>query len=273
MAGKKKVVLVVVAHADDLEFLAGGTVALFVQKGYDVYELIVTDNSKGSYVLDADELVKVSEEEAKRAGEILGLKEVRFLRYVDGTLADVRLDELREKFMRTIRELKVDVLMTWDPFAPYESHPDHRQVAMASLEAADFADIPLYYPEHFEDGLEPRYVGEKYFFAKSPVDVNKVVDISSTIDLKIEALLAHDCQMKLTVDGLKREAEAAGLKLGLVDEIDRGNYQNVIEMAIRAFCAEVGQKTGVDYAEQFRYTQFGMLARFAEDELDAISDF
>ena len=273
MADKKKVVLVIVAHADDLEFLAGGTVALFVQNGYDVYELIVTDNSKGSYVLDAETLVGVSEGEAKRAGEILGLREVRFLHYVDGTLADVRLDELREKFMRTIRELKVDVLMTWDPFAPYESHPDHRQVAMAALEAADFADIPLYYPEHFEDGLEPQYVCEKYFFAKSPVDVNKVVDISRTIDVKIEALLAHDCQMKLTVDGLKREAEAAGLKLDFVDEIDKGNYQNVIEMGMRAFCADVGRKIGVDYAEQFRYTRFGMLENFARSELDAISDF
>ena len=76
--GRKKTVLVVVAHADDMEFLAAGAVARLInEKGYDVYEYILTDNSKGSYRLSAKELIEVSAREAVEAGGVLGLKEVR----------------------------------------------------------------------------------------------------------------------------------------------------------------------------------------------------
>lgn len=65
---RKKTVLVVVAHADDMEFKAAGTVARFVEEfGYDVYEYILTDNSKGSYRLSPQELVNISAKEAARA--------------------------------------------------------------------------------------------------------------------------------------------------------------------------------------------------------------
>ena len=69
---KKKTVLVIVAHADDMEFMAAGTVARFVfEKGYDVYEYILTDNSKGSYRLPPHELVETSAREAREAGRVL----------------------------------------------------------------------------------------------------------------------------------------------------------------------------------------------------------
>ncbi|MCX5757067.1 MAG: hypothetical protein NTU83_00870 [Candidatus Hydrogenedentes bacterium] len=67
---RKKTVLVVVAHADDMEFLAGGTVARFVfEKGYDVFEYILTDNSKGSYRLLPEVLIEISAREAVAASK------------------------------------------------------------------------------------------------------------------------------------------------------------------------------------------------------------
>ena len=84
---RKKTVLVVVAHADDLEFMAGGTIARFVrEKGYDVYEYILTDNSVGSFRLSKEELIRVSAEEAIEAGRVLVLKEVRLGGYGDAFL-------------------------------------------------------------------------------------------------------------------------------------------------------------------------------------------
>ena len=95
---RKKTVLVVVAHADDLEFMAGGTVARFVkEKGYDVYEYILTDNSKGSYSLSAGELRERSVREAEEAGRVLGLKEVRQEGYPDGLLNEEHPNVLRAK--------------------------------------------------------------------------------------------------------------------------------------------------------------------------------
>ena len=270
---RAKIVLCVVAHADDLEFMAAGTVIRFVEKGYTIYEVIATDNSKGSYELSAEELVSVSEQEAKKAAEVMGLDDVIFLRYRDGELSDVPLNELREKLMRIIRRVQPNVLMTWDPFAPYETHQDHRTVAMAATEAADFASLPLYHPEHVEQGLEPCYVGERYYFAKHPVDVNMIVDLSGQIDKKIDALCQHECQMKLTLDGVKAEMEAAGISIPSVSSLARDEYRALIEAGIRARCAEIGKKLGVEYAEEFRYEGFDMLQLFAAEEVKRIADF
>jgi len=268
-----KTVLCAVAHADDLEFMAAGTVLRFIEKGYKVYEVIATDNGKGSYELTAEELVRVSEEEAKLAAEVLGLDDVFFLRYTDGELSDVPLNELREKFMRIIRQVQADVLMTWDPFAPYETHQDHRMVGMAATEAADFASLPLYHPEHMQQRLEPYYVGERYYFAKHPVNANKVVDISRQIDRKISALCKHECQMKLTLDAIKVEMQASGIDVPAISSMKSDEYHVLIDTAIRKVCSEVGEKIGVEYAEEFRYEGFGMLARFAADDVRRIADF
>lgn len=256
---RKKTVLVVVAHADDMEFLAGGTVARFVdEKGYDVYEYILTDNSKGSYRLSAEELVAESAKEAVVAGEVLGLKEVRLEKYVDAFLNETPHNTLREMIMAMIREVKADVVLSWDPFAPCEDHPDHRAVAMATYEAASFAGNPMFHPEHAHP---PHTCTEAYWIAKQPMNADKFVDITNTIEKKIEALLKHDTQMALTVDAMVAEAKAIGVDVPGMEGLDKDGYQPIIAQAIRDYCAEVGQKVGVQYAEQFRYERFGMLDR------------
>jgi len=256
---KKKTVLVVVAHADDMEFMAAGTIARFVDElGYGVYEYILTDNSKGSYRLTSDELARVSAEEARAAGAILGLKEVRFEGYVDGNLGDAPVNELRGKVMSMIREVKADIVMSWDPFAPYEEHPDHRQTAMATLEAAHFSGNPLFYPEHSH---APYQTAEMYWFAKAPMNAALFVDISETIEKKIRALLAHECQMELTVDALAREAETLGIDMPMLNNPDKEARNQLIEMGIRNYFSAPGETAGVAYAEQFRYERVGMLEK------------
>jgi LmbE family N-acetylglucosaminyl deacetylase len=240
-----------------MEFMAAGTVARFVdEKGYDVYEHILTDNSKGSYRLSSQELIDVSAREAVEAGRVVGLKDVRFEGYPDGELNEVHPNVLRGKVMAMIREVKADIVMSWDPFAPYEDHPDHRMTAMAALEAAAFASNPLFYPEH---AYPPYMPTEAYWFAKSPLNAETFVDIASTIDKKIEALLKHDCQMVLTVDALVREAEALGVDVPALKELGPGGHGPIIDMGIRHYCAATGAKAGMQYAEQFRYQKLGSL--------------
>lgn len=256
---RKKTVLAVVAHADDLEFYAGGTVARFVrEKGYDVYELILTDNSKGSHRLSREELIEASAREAVEAGRVLGLKEVRLAGYADGELDGVDRAELRGRVMETIREVRADIVMGWDPFAPYEDHHDHRTAGMATLEAASFSGMPLFYPEH---QFEPFCVTEAYWFAKHPWNAETFVDISSTIDAKIEALLKHECQMELTIDIAKCEAKAIGADLPMLQSLDRSGYGSVIDLAIRSVHAAVGAIAGMEFAEQLRYEKLGLLDR------------
>ena len=152
-------VLLFTAHAADAEFFAGGTIARFVAGGRDVYEVITTNNERGSFELDRETLIADSrDKEARAAARVLGKKEIFFLEYPDGFLTDYPFNEIREKFMRFIRRLKPQTVMTFDPWAPFEPHQDHRVVGMAAMEAASFAQMPLFYPEHKEDGLEPHLV-------------------------------------------------------------------------------------------------------------------
>mgnify|MGYP006302919811 CR=1 FL=1 len=254
---RKKTVLVVVAHADDMEFMAAGTVARFTQeKGYDVYEYILTDNSKGSYRLSEQELIEVSAREAVEAGEVLGLKEVRLEGYRDSRLDEEPQEVLRDKIMGMMREVEADIVMSWDPFAPGEDHPDHRVVAMATLESAAFCGNPMFFPEHEHP---PHVVTEAYWFAKEPRNAGMFVDIGSTIDKKIEALLKHRCQMELTIDALCAEAQALGAGLLALEEAREKDFNPFIEMAIRDYCAARGEPKGMGCAEQFRYQKLGML--------------
>jgi LmbE family N-acetylglucosaminyl deacetylase len=127
---------------------------------------------------------------------------------------------------------------------------------MAALEAAAFASNPLFYPEHAH---APHMVTEAYWFAKVPHNAEMFVDISSVIEKKVAALLAHDCQMVLTVDALSKEAEALGVDLPMLRGGDSGMHRQIIETGIRDHCAKVGWGAGMAFAEQFRHETLGML--------------
>ncbi len=260
-----KSVLVIVAHADDMEFMAGGAIARMADMGYTIRQVIATNNERGS--LDpgwsAEFTAEARREEARRGARVLGVDpDIEFLGYEDGRLSETPLNELREKCMRAIRRHQPDVLFTWDPFANYENHQDHRAVAWAAMEAASFSHFPLYHPEHRDDGLAPHYVGEHYYFAKVPQDADKVVDISDHIERKIDALCEHVSQMMLSVSSLQADLDGAGAKVPGLEELDPRNYRPLIDRQIRAWAAATGRKINVAYAEEFRRYRFGGIERW-----------
>lgn len=261
-----KKVLVIVAHADDMEFMAAGTIAKMVALGYEVREVIATNNERGTLLREWDErfTADTRREEARRGARVLGVNDdVEFMGYEDGRLSETPLNELRERCMRLIRTHRPDILFTWDPWAPYEEHQDHRSIGLAATEAASFSHFPLYHPDHHRHGLEPHLVGERYFFAKSPRDVNKAVDISDYIEKKIDALCEHVCQMEMTIMDLQAQLAASGLDLPQLRDADPKDYRPIIERQIRAWAGSVGKRHGMEYAEEFRRTRFGGIERAA----------
>ncbi len=260
-----KKVLVIVAHADDMEFMAGGTIAKMAGLGYQIREVIATNNERGTLDPDWDArfTAETRREEARRGAAVLGAHpDVEFLGYEDGRLSETPLNELRERCMRAIRTHRPDVLFTWDAFAPYEEHGDHRSIGLAATEAASFSHFPLYHPEHADEGLQPHYVGERYFFAKSPRDVNKTVDISGQIERKVDALCEHVCQMEMTVMEAKAAVAASGVEVPVVRDADPGDYRPLIEAQIKAWAASVGTRAGFTYGEEFRRQRFGGVERW-----------
>jgi LmbE family N-acetylglucosaminyl deacetylase len=270
-----KRVLVLVAHADDMEFMAGGTIAKMTALGYDVREVIATNNERGTLDpgWDARFTAETRREEARRGATVLGVNsDVEFLGYEDGRLSETPLNEIRERCIRAVRTHRPDILFTWDPWAPYEEHGDHRSIGLAAAEAVSFAHFPLYHPEHSEEGLAPHYTGERYFFAKSPRDANKTVDISDFIDRKVDALCEHVCQMEMTVADLQLALAASGLEIPFLGEADAKDFRPVIEAQIKAWAGAVGKRAGFAYGEEFRRVRFGGVERWARDGVTLADD-
>jgi LmbE family N-acetylglucosaminyl deacetylase len=216
-------VMAIFAHPDDAEFLCSGTIARYVASGYRAQYVLATSGDKGSddYSATSTELAALREAEQLAAAHVLGVEDVRFLRHLDGEV-EVSLPFRRELAL-VIRQHRPDVILTFDPWQRYQIHPDHRAVGQTTLDAVAAARDHLYYPEQLGDEVREHRVHNMYCFATDYP--NHYVDITSTIDLKIEALLCHSSQIRSE---------------GLAERI-------------RARARQAGQELGVEYAEAFHY--------------------
>ena len=192
-----KVILGVAAHCDDLDFGCSGTMAKFIKKGAKAYYLILTDGSKGhdDHTIPNKTLTETRRVEQTNAGKILGLEEVIFLDFVDGELMNT--PEVRKEIVKVIRKIKPDIVFTNDPTFVYSStsinHPDHRAAGQATLDAVfPYSRNSRTWPELIEEGLHMHKVSEVFLNNRENADF--FVDISETIEQKLEALACHKSQ-------------------------------------------------------------------------------
>ena len=192
---------VVFAHPDDAEFLCGGTIATWADAGTTIEYVCATDGSAGWNGPDRtrSEIAAVREQELAEAAAVLSVGSVRFLGFIDGSL-EPTLD-LRRAVTREVRRFKPDVIVTTDPSKlwsgrSYVNHPDHRAIGEAVL-AVVACDAPTrpQFPELLEEGFAPWKV-PALWLATGDHDGDVVVDISDTIDRKIESLRVHASQME-----------------------------------------------------------------------------
>ncbi len=198
-AGSPLRVLVVLPHPDDPEYFCGGAVARWTSEGVDVQYCLLTRGDKGSDDPDTDPaaLAKTREDEQRRAAAVLGVREVFFLSYQDGTL-EANLD-LRRDIVRVIRRVKPDRVVTSAPDSlteGYLNHSDHRVCGQATLDALyPAAGSGMYFPELLRnEGLAPHKVPEVY--VALPADSNLTIDVTGLLDKKIAALLEHRSQIR-----------------------------------------------------------------------------
>jgi len=251
-----KKVLVFAPHPDDAEFFAGGTIAKMVADGARVIIVIASNGNKGSFEYDADTLAAIRQEEARRAAAVLGAEPPIFLGYPDLELSLLPPGLLREQFVRLIRQHKPDVVIAEDPLYIADVHPDHRAVAIAASDAVNFSHLPLFHPEHMDEGLEPHFVVEKYFYTPDPTWANKIVDISDTMEKKIAAMVEHKSQVRFLVEEVVWQARMAGIDLKAILGPMLEDPAAVIAWVLRSEAARIGQKAGFAYGEAFRYARF-----------------
>lgn len=192
-------VLAVTAHPDDIEFGCAGTIAKWVDDGATATFVIVTDGSTGTVDTDmmGDRLADVRREETVLAAKILGVTDVVFLGYRDGYVEQTL--ELRRDIAREFRKARPHRMIVMDPDTIpggwFVNHPDHRAVGHASLDVTLTAGTtPGHFPELLEEGHQP-WRGLKEIYVSGPAGGEHAVDITTTVDRKIEALKAHASQV------------------------------------------------------------------------------
>jgi LmbE family N-acetylglucosaminyl deacetylase len=190
-------ILVITAHPDDVDFGAAGSVASWTSAGIDVSYCVVTDGDAGGFdhSITRAEMAELRRKEQRAAAKIVGVDSVTFLGYPDGRL-EATLD-LRRDISRVIRSVRPDRVLSQSPDRNwtriYASHPDHLAAGAAAV-AAVYPDArnPYAFPELVEEGYEPHSVPELWLMAHPESDT--YVDITDTIDKKLDALRAHESQ-------------------------------------------------------------------------------
>ncbi len=193
--------MVIVAHPDDIEFSCAGTVARWVKEGCEVVYVLCTSGDVGISEpgMTRARAAEIREAEQLAAAEVVGVKEVVFLREPDGMLENTIA--LRKRLVREIRRFKPEVVICGDPTivwagSEYINHPDHRAAAGATIDAVfPAAGQPNLFEELAEEGLTAHKVRKVYVQAWED-KADMYVNISETIDLKIEALKKHTSQMR-----------------------------------------------------------------------------
>src|SRR5687768_12966320 len=165
-----KTILTVLAHPDDESFGLGGTLALYAQKGYAIYLVCATRGEVGTvdeeHLNGFKDIAELRTAELNRAAKILGLKEVFLLDYRDSGMPGTEenkhpdaqinhsVEEVAAKVVKYIRQLKPDVVITFDPIGGYK-HPDHIHIHQATVLAFEKADDEAFHPEAGEP-FKPR---------------------------------------------------------------------------------------------------------------------
>ena len=172
---KKVNILAIGAHPDDIEFGCGGALIKYTQKGHRLFLLVMTGGGLGGST-------SVRTQEQKASGKILGTEKIYWGGYDDTHLV-VDID-LIDKIETVIAEVKPDFIFC---NFPDDTHQDHRHLAQAIMSATRYIRNVLFFEGPTTQNFNPQVF----------------VDISDTLDRKIEALKAHHSQvMKTNIEDL-----------------------------------------------------------------------
>ena len=221
--------MVIAAHPDDADFGPAATAARWIDAGSEGWLVCCTSGDQGGEDPEADPLAlsALREAEQRDAAAIVGYAGVSYLHQPDGALANDL--PLRELLVREIRTFQPEAVFATDPDTLFYkdggiNHTDHRAAGMAAVDAVyPAARNPMAFPHLARAGLAAHKVRRLYLFWSERSDT--WVDVSATLERKIDALRAHHSQIH-DPDGLGKR--------------------------IREWAAEEGAAIGVTAAEALR---------------------
>lgn len=225
-------VLVVIAHPDDAEFWAGGTIAQWSAAGVEVTYCVLTSGEGGGFdpLIPRSEMPRIRRAEQREAANVLGVRHVEFLDLYEGSLIQ-HTREVHLSLVRIIRQVRPERVVTWSPewnWGRFRScHPDHLATGAATLRAIyPDAGNRFALPSLLEDeGLQPWTVREVWLINSPAREINRYVDITDEFDTKVAAVRKHASQVGNREDlaaelrqRIASNAAAAGLPQGRLVE-------------------------------------------------------
>jgi LmbE family N-acetylglucosaminyl deacetylase len=182
-------IIIIGAHPDDPD-KAGGTAYKWAQMGYDVLMVSLTNGDAGHQTIKAKELAKIRREEARKAGEAIGVRYITMDNH-DGQLMPTY--ENRLQVIKLIREQKADIVIF--P-RPYDYHPDHRYTGVLVLDAAYMVTVPTILPKVPYLQKNPLFLYQSDGFVHpEPFKADVCVDIDDVIEKKMDMYHQHKSQM------------------------------------------------------------------------------
>jgi LmbE family N-acetylglucosaminyl deacetylase len=186
---KKLRIVIFGAHPDDPD-KAGGTACKWAQLGYDVLMVSVTNGDAGHQTIKAKELAKLRREEARKAGEVIGVRYITLDNH-DGQLMPTY--ENRLQIIKIIREQQADIVIC--P-RPYDYHPDHRYTGVLVLDAAYMVTVPTILPKVPIVEKNPLFLFlSDGFIHPEPFKADVCIDIDDVIEKKMDMYHQHKTQM------------------------------------------------------------------------------
>jgi LmbE family N-acetylglucosaminyl deacetylase len=230
--------LAIGAHPDDVEYGCGGTLAKWAADGCEIFHLICTDGSKGTWdaTVDTDWLIATRQQEQRKAAAFLGgtsAEHVAFLGHADGELESSLAERAQVAYW--IRKFQPEVVLGHDPWRPYRIHPDHRNAGLLACEGIVAARDPKFFPEQDVAPHRPSLL-----LLWEAAVVHHVESITGFIDRKADALLAHESQFETTM----RVGDAT-------DHTERQAFHERIALAAQEAAQEAGNPAGVKAGEVF----------------------
>lgn len=132
--------LVILAHPDDESFPIGGTLAKYAAADTRIVLICATQGERGIEKKNPQQAAAVRKEELKCAADALGVDDVRFLGYPDGSLPDVEKEEMLSRLTTHLQETQPDAVITFGPDG-ISGHPDHTTISRRVTQAIDRTDL------------------------------------------------------------------------------------------------------------------------------------
>jgi N-acetylglucosamine malate deacetylase 1 len=248
-------IIIIGAHPDDPDEV-GGTAYKWAKAGHDVLMVSLTNGDAGHQTMDSETLAKVRREEARKAGEVIGVRYITLDNH-DGQLMPTY--ENRLQVIKLIREQKADIVIF--P-RPYDYHPDHRYTGTLVLDAAYMVTVPKILPEVPFLKKNPVFLYTyDEFVHPEPFKADVCIDIDDVIEKKIDMYHQHTSQMyewlpfnRGVLDQVPATEKERRAWLGKTWE-GRSNAEPFRDKLIEHYGKEKGSK--VKFCEAFQDSGYG----------------